>query len=284
MSPSLKGKNAIITGGSRGIGFSISQQLVSEGAKVVICSRTKSDLKKALKLLNEKETVAYGKVCDISKLSGCKKLIKFSQGKLNRIDILVNNAGIYGPIGPFEKTDLKFWRKTIEINLLGMVYLTHLIIPLMKKIGSGKIINLCGGGVGGSNVKPRISAYFTSKIAIAGFSEALAEELKDVNIQVNSISPGAANTYLNDYLLKQGPIKAGKEFYEQSLKQKKEGGTPLEFASQLVAFLASTRSDHISGRLLSAKWNPPNELKNIKFNQSLYKLRRIDQQSYYEKK
>lgn len=283
MAPTLKGKSAIITGGSRGIGFAIAKELISQEAKVVICSRTKSELKNALVLLNKNEKIAFGKVCDVSKLSECRKLIKFAQKKLEKIDILVNNAGIYGPIGLLEKSDLNHWKKTIEINLMGMVYCSNLVIPLMKKGGGGKIINLSGGGVGG-NIKPRISAYFTAKIAITGFSEILAEEVKDYNIQINSISPGAVNTYLNEYLLKQGPKKVGKEFYEQSLKQKKEGGTPPGLAAQLIAYLASSLSDHITGRLLSAKWNPPDKLKTVKLTQNLYKLRRIDQELYYEKK
>lgn len=283
MFPNLKGKSAIVTGGARGIGFVIAKELISQGAKVVICSRTKSELKNALVLLNKNEKIAFGKVCDVSKLSECKKLIKFAQKKLEKIDILVNNAGIYGPIDPLEKIDLKLWRKALEINLIGMVYLTSLIIPIMKKAAGGKIINLSGGGVGSSNVKPRISAYFTSKIAVAGFSEMIAEELKDHDIQVNSISPGAVNTYLNEYLLKMGPKKAGKEFYEQSLKQKKEGGTPPELAAQLVAFLSSDEANYISGRLLSAKWDNPERLKGKKLSQNLYKLRRIDNNLYYEK-
>lgn len=283
MSSRLTDKSAIVTGGSRGIGFSISQQLVAEGAKVVICSRTKSELKQALNLLNNNDTVAFGIVCDISKLNECKKLIKFSQKKIGKINILINNAGIYGPIGPLEKIDLKLWRKALEINLIGMVYLTSLIIPIMKKASGGKIVNLSGGGVGGSSIKPRISAYFTSKIAVAGFSEMIAEELKDYNIQVNAISPGAVNTYLNEYLLKMGPKKAGKEFYAQSLKQKKEGGTPPELAAQLVVFLASSESNHISGRLLSARWDSPQLLKKKNLSQNLYKIRRIDGKLYYEK-
>lgn len=278
----LSKKNAVITGGARGIGFAIAQELVSLEAKVVICSRTKPELQKALLDLNQKGKVAYGIVCDVSKLSDCKKLIKFAQNKLKKIHILINNAGIYGPIGPFEKINLKDWQKALQINLMGMVYCSYLVVPLMEKNGGGKIINLCGAGVGGKSL-PQFSSYFTSKFAVAGFSEVLADELKEKNIQVNSISPGAVNTYLNEYLIKQGSQKSGKEMYEQALIQKSTGGTPPQLAAQLVVYLASDNSNHISGRLLSAKWNPPKDLEKVKLGNNLYKLRRIDQELYYEK-
>lgn len=280
----LSNKVILITGGARGIGFEIAKELTAQGAKVVICSRTRSDLQEALKKLNKKKKVAFGTICDVSTLDDCRKLIKFSRSKLKKIDILVNNAGVYGPIGPFEKVSLKDWQKALQINLMGMVYCSYLVIPQMLKNGRGKIINLCGAGVGGSKTMPNFAAYFTSKFAVAGFSEVLADELKEKNIQVNSISPGAVNTYLNEYLIKQGPQKSGYDMYEQALKQKKSGGTPPKLAAELVAYLASDKSNHISGRLLSAKWNPPKYLKKVKLGNNLYKIRRIDQELFYEKK
>lgn len=245
----LQNKSAVITGGARGIGLSIAEEFVKLGAKVVICSRTKSDIQKVLKVLNIKDKVAFGRVCDISKYEDCKDLIKFAKSSLGKIDVLINNAGIYGPIGQLDKIDLNYWHKTLEINLMGMIYCSSLIIPLMDKNGGGKIINLCGAGVGENKTMPNFTAYFTSKFAVAGFSEVLADELKGKNIQVNSISPGAVNTSLNEYLIKQGPKKSGREMYDIALKQKKEGGTPPQLAAKLIVYLASDEADHISGRL-----------------------------------
>lgn len=282
---SLRNKCVVVTGGSRGIGFTIAQQFINEGSEVVICSRSKQELQKALQILNKDNIVAFGKVCDVSNLSDCKKLIKFAKDKLKKIDILVNNAGVYGPIGPLQKIDLNEWHKALEINLLGVVYCSHLVIPVMEKNGGGKIINLCGAGVGGNKTMSNFTSYFTSKFAIAGFSEVLSDELREKNIQVNSISPGAVNTYLNEYLIKQGPKKSGREMYEQAIRAKEEGGTPPISAAKLVTFLASNNSDNISGRLLSAKWNPPESLRKVKkISGNLYKLRRIDQELFYEKK
>lgn len=279
----LKNKVAIITGGTRGIGLAIAKELTKNGAKVVICSRTKSDLDIALKQLNIKKQQAIGILCDVSKISDCKKLIKFSLKNYGEINILVNNAGIYGPIGPLETLNLREWKEALDINLLSMVILSHQIIPLMTNQGGGKIINLCGAGIGGKNTLPRFSLYFTSKMAVAGLTEVLAAETTDKNIQINCISPGAINTYFNAYLISQGPEKAGNFIYKNALKLKKEGGTSPTLAAKLIAFLSSNQSDHITGRLLSAKWDLIPDLKKTILSNNYFKLRRIDQILFYEK-
>ncbi len=279
----LEGNVAIVTGGTRGIGLAIAKELTENGAKVVICSRTQSDLDNALKQLSAVKRQAMGMSCDVSKISDCKKLINFAIDHYSKINILVNNAGVYGPIGPLETLDLREWKKALDINLLSMVILSHQIIPLMAKQGGGKIINLCGAGIGGKNTLPRFSLYFTSKMAVAGLTEVLAAEVTDKNIQINCISPGAVNTYFNEYLINQGPEKAGDFFYKNALKLKKEGGTSPKLAAKLVAFLSSHQADHITGRLLSAKWDLIPDLKKMIVSNNFFKLRRIDQTLFYEK-
>ena len=157
---------------------------------------------------------------------------------------------------------------------------------IMKKQKQGKIINVSGGGIGGPNINPNFSAYTTSKAAVAGFTEVIAKELKSFNIQVNVISPGAVNTRLLDQVLEAGEI-AGKDFLEKSKKQKIDGGTTPEKAAKLAIFLATTESDHITGKLLSAVWdNYENfdKMKNKIAESSFYNLRRIDDFMFYESK
>jgi len=275
----LEGKVAIVTGGARGIGLAIATELTKNGAKVVICSRTQSDLDNALKQLNTTGSQGAGMLGDVSKISDCK----FSLTNYGKINILVNNAGVYGPIGPLETLDLPEWEKALDVNLLSMVILSHQIIPLMTKQGGGKIINLCGAGIGGKNTLPRFSLYFTSKMAVAGLTEVLAAEVANKNIQINCILPGAVNTYFNKYLINQGPEKAGKSIYQNALKLKKEGGASPKLAAKLVAFLSSHQANHITGRLLSAKWDLITNLKKMSLNNNIFKLRRIDQYLFYEK-
>lgn len=280
----LKGKKAIIIGGTRGIGFAITEELIRQGADAIICSRTTSQLKSATDRLKNKGQKVYGITVNAAQYSQCKKLVNFALRKFGKIDILINNAGIYGPIGKLEENNFRHWHETIKINLLGMVYCSQLVIPIMKKQKSGKIINLCGGGVGSVKPPARFSAYFTSKMAVAGFTEVVASELDSFNIQVNCISPGGVNTFLTDYLIKQGPGKAGKEMYDTAVKQKLSGGIPPILTAQLVSFLCSEKSNHITGRLLSVKWNPVTSLeKNTDLSDNLYKLRRIDDYLFHEK-
>lgn len=279
----LTNKIAVVTGGSRGIGFSITQELLTQNAKVVICSRNSTQLKYAIKKLKKSSIQIFGIVADVSRLSDCKKLISFANKKLGPVDILVNNAGIFGSVGSLETNDPKLWLNTIKTNLLSMVYCSQLVIPSMKNNKRGKIINLCGAGVGSANTLPHFSAYYTSKGAVAAFTEVLSAELIDHNIEVNAISPGGVNTTLTDQLIKIGPLRAGKHMYSQALKQKQTGGTPPGLAAEMVSFLASDEANHLTGRLLSANWNSIKDLKKTSLPKNLYKLRRIDNFTFYEK-
>jgi 3-oxoacyl-[acyl-carrier protein] reductase len=170
------------------------------------------------------------------------------------LDILVCNAGVYGPKGPLEAIDWAEWQLAIAINLLGTVYSCRAVIPSFKKQGFGTIILLSGGGA--TKPMPYLSAYAASKAAVVRFGETLAEELRDSNIAVNSIAPGALNTRLLAEVLEAGPERVGPAFYEQSLRQSREGGTPLELGAALCVFLASNDGTGLTGKLISAVWDP----------------------------
>jgi len=146
----------------------------------------------------------------------------------------------------------------------------------MKRVGRGKIINLSGGGA--TTPLPRISAYAASKAAIVRLTETLAEELREFTIAVNAVAPGALNTRLLDEVLAAGSDVVGKEFYEKSLKQRDSGGAPLEKAARLCVYLASEVSDGITGKLISAPWDPWESLHEYReqlAKSDVYTLRRI---------
>jgi NAD(P)-dependent dehydrogenase (short-subunit alcohol dehydrogenase family) len=146
----------------------------------------------------------------------------------------------------------------------------------MKKKGSGKIINLSGGGA--TNPLPRLSAYAASKAAVVRLTETLAEELREHSIMVNAIAPGALNTRLLDEVLEAGPELVGSEFYEKALKQRETGGAPIEKGVALCVYLASSASDGITGKLISALWDPwenLGELRSELEKSDIYTLRRI---------
>lgn len=280
----LKGKTAIVTGGSRGIGFVIAHELVNAGFKVVICSRSKNQLNNEVKKLSNGDKNVFGTVADVSNFAECEKLINFAKSKMGRIDVLVNNAGIFGPVGLLETNDPKAWEDVLATNVLAAVFCSKLVIPIMKKQRGGKIINLAGAGVGGSKSIPRFSSYYTSKTAVVNFTECLAAELQPFNIRVNSIAPGAVASELTLGLLKMDKSQVGDDMYQTSKKLLEQGGTPPELAGKLVAFLASKEANHITGRLLSAKWDKIEDLKKAKrLPDNLYRLRRIDNEFFCEK-
>lgn len=281
----LKGKVAIVTGGSRGIGFAIAKELIEAGAEVIICSRNKDQLNETVRSLSNPSKRAFGIVADVSQFEDCQKLIDFAYSQKKKIDILVNNAGMFGPIGLLETNDPEEWKEILAINVLGTVYCSKLVIPYMKKQGSGKIINLAGAGVGSPYAHPRFSGYFTSKAAVVGFTETLAEELEKDNIQVNAIAPSAIATEMQFNLLKMDKSLVGEKMFHAAEELLEQDDIPVKLAAKLVVFLSLEKANNITGRLLSSKWDPIETFTEAeKFTQNQYRLRRIDNKKFFEKK
>jgi NAD(P)-dependent dehydrogenase (short-subunit alcohol dehydrogenase family) len=275
----LKGRNAIITGGNQGLGLAIAQAYLQSGANLFLCARNGELLEQVRDDLSRQATpgqIVTTLDADISKLSEVEKVFARAQSIFPQIHILVNNAGVYGPLGKIEEVDWADWVKAVEINLLGSVLMCRAVVPHFRKNGYGKIIQISGGGA--TNPLPRISAYAASKAAIVRFTETLAEETRPDHIDVNAIAPGALNTRLLDEVLAAGPEKVGAGFYEKSRKQKSQGGTPLIRGAQLSVFLGSAASDGITGKLISAVWDPweelPSHLNDLQ-ESDIYTLRRI---------
>ncbi|MGE5526731.1 MAG: SDR family NAD(P)-dependent oxidoreductase, partial [Rhodospirillaceae bacterium] len=213
---------------------------------------------------------------DVSSKADVEKIVATALTEFGRIDVLVNNAGIYGPKGPIDEIDWPEWVKAIEINLYGSILMTRGVLPSMKKAGSGKIVQLSGGGA--TNPLPCISAYAVSKAGIIRFVETVAEEVRQYNVHVNAIAPGALNTKMLDEVLEAGPEKVGRAFYERSVKQKERGGAPLERGAALAVYLGSSLSDGITGKLISAMWDPWESLDEHRAEldgTDVYTLRRI---------
>lgn len=188
----LTEKVAIVTGGTKGIGFAIAGRLVQEGAKVFVCSRTRSDLEDAIERLTQLGEAA-GKLCDVRVEEQVKAVLESCEKNFGGVDILINNAGM----GLFDKTVEEMssdeFRQTLETNLFGVFYACHHAIPMMKKRGGGYIFNI--SSLAGQNPHPRMAAYNASKFGLNGFSEALMQEVRHENIKVSYICPGSVNTY-----------------------------------------------------------------------------------------
>lgn len=251
----LAGKTAVITGASQGLGFEISRAFLREGANVLICARTDADLQSARERL---EIEAPGRVlaepADVSSEPDMKRVFDRFSRTHDVLDILVCNAGVYGPKGTIDAVDWDAWRRAIDINLLGPVLCCRTFLPLLERARRSKIIILSGGGA--TKPLPGLSAYATSKAAVVRFGETLAEELRSRSIDVNLVAPGALNTRLLDEVLESGPERVGRAFYEACLRQKQSGGTPLAQGANLCVYLGSEASDGITGKLISAVWDP----------------------------
>jgi NAD(P)-dependent dehydrogenase (short-subunit alcohol dehydrogenase family) len=279
MVKALENRFAIITGASVGLGFEIAKKYLEAGASVMICARDEVLLHRAAQTLRTMAATrqsVFALPADVSKLEDVTALIDVALREFGRLDVLVNNAGIAGPSGAIDDIDWEEWIRAIQINLLGSVLVCRAILPHFKSLARGKIIQLSGGGA--TNPMPGLSAYATSKAAVIRFMETLAEETRANHIDVNAIAPGALNTRMLDEFLAAGPDRIGRALYERSLQQKRDGGVPLGKAADLAVFLGSSLSDGITGKLISAVWDPweslPNHLNDLN-GTDVYALRRI---------
>ncbi len=271
----LEGRNAIITGANQGLGLAIAHAYVNAGANVMLCARDAAKLDEAANELRASGRTVLAEAADVSREEDCTRVVQRAVEQLGSVEILVNNAGIYGPLGAIEENDWDEWKRALEINLYGSVLMCRAVLPHMRKAGYGKIIQLSGGGA--TNPLPRISSYAASKAAIVRFAETLAEETRGAGIDINSIAPGALNTRLLDQVLEAGAERVGESFYARAIKQKETGGAPLDRGADLAVFLASSESDGLTGKLLSAVWDPWEELmtKLGELPHDVYTLRRI---------
>jgi NAD(P)-dependent dehydrogenase (short-subunit alcohol dehydrogenase family) len=273
----LKNLNALITGGSQGLGKIIAEFFLREGANVVICSRGEKELLATRDKLAKKFPAqkVFAKTCDVSSEAQVNELVALALRELGSLQALVLNAGIYGPMGATESVSLDEWKRALEINLYGVLLPSRAVIPHFKKAGHGKIVVLSGGGA--TNPLPNISAYAASKAAVIRLMETLAEELKPFHVDVNAVAPGALATRLVDEVLAAGPEKVGAAFFEKNKNWKEKGAVPLELGASVAVYLASAQSDGITGKLISAQWDPWEKLHEFKgdLGGDIYTLRRI---------
>jgi len=273
----LKNVNALITGGSQGLGKVIAEHFLREGANVVICARGEKELQATRGELAGKFPAqkVLSQTCDVSNEKQVHDLLAFTLGGFGSLHVLILNAGIYGPMGPTESVSLDEWRRALDINLYGVLLPCRAAIPYFKQAGRGKIIVLSGGGA--TNPLPNISSYAASKAAVVRLMETLAEELKPFHVDVNAIAPGALKTRFVDQVLAAGPEKVGADFFAKNKKWSETGAVPLELGARTAVYLASAQSDGITGKLISAQWDPWEKLHEFKSDLvgDIYTLRRI---------
>lgn len=278
-SHSLQGRSAIVTGASQGLGLAIARAFASAGANLIICARDQQTIDAARDDVAGHSAAGARVVAtraDVSREEDVRRLTAEAFAAFGRIHILVNNAGVYGPMGSIDQVDWTEWVRAIEINIYGSVLPIRAMLPHFREHRYGKVIQLSGGGA--TTPLPRITAYAAAKAAIVRLAESVALDVKEEGIDVNSIAPGALNTRMMNELIAAGPDAVGQAFFDRMRKVADEGGTPLERGAELAVFLASADSDGITGRLLSAPWDPWETLQQHRGDldsSDIYTLRRI---------
>lgn len=242
----FKGKVALITGGTEGIGLATARQFLKEGAKVVITGRTEEKGRRALRELNKLGIAEFIKG-DVSCSADAKRMVDRTVRRFGRLDILFNNAGIYLEKFAEDTTEAE-WDRVLDINLKGTFLVTKFAIPYMKKQRGGSIINNSSdAGIIGNRTCP---AYCASKGGITVMTKAMALDYAKFNIRVNCVNPGNINTpMLEREALASRNVKA----YLRSVDDVQpigRVGRPEEVANA-VLFLASDEASFITGTALS---------------------------------
>ena len=196
----LKGKNAVITGASKGIGKSIAKRLAQSGVNLVLAARTRSTLDETTgEIKKESNVEVFGVSCDVSRLIDLENLVKTCLGRLGKIDILINNAGVSSQ-HPFDQQPLDDLERLAHTNYLGYVRLTRLVIPHMIEKKCGAVINMISGSVLVEPVPRNFLVYSSLKVGLRAFSKGLFWEMRDHGIKVTAIMPGVTDTDLTGKL------------------------------------------------------------------------------------
>lgn len=188
----LTGKVAIVTGASRGIGQAIAERYAEAGAKVVISSRKQEGLDAVVKGITDKGETALAVAAHNGQKEALQALAQAALDAYGRIDILVNNAATNPHFGTLLEAEDSLWQKTIEVNIMGNMWLTQAVVKQMKRQGGGKIINVAS--INGLRPGRMQGIYSMTKAAIISLTQTLAMELASENIQVNAIAPGLVQT------------------------------------------------------------------------------------------
>jgi short-subunit dehydrogenase len=187
----LRGKVALITGGSRGLGLVMARALVDRGARVALCARDADELARAKAELAAIGGEVYTAVCDVTDRDAILELVTAIEDDFGPIELLINNAGII-QVGPLETMTADDFEQALDVNLRGPLHASLAVLPAMRKRKAGRIVNIAS--IGGKIAMPHLAPYATSKFALVGLSEAMRAELAPDNIFVTTVCPGLMRT------------------------------------------------------------------------------------------
>src|SRR6266566_209989 len=239
----LKGRVALVTGASRGIGSAISEALAEQGAQVVLSSRKQTDLDDEAARINTRfPEQAVGIAAHAGRPEDLQRLVEEVMNRFSRIDILINNAATNPYFGPVLGAELSAWDKTFEVNLRGIFVLTRLVYRVSMEAHGGAIVNIAS--IGGIRPGLGLGVYNVSKAAVIMLTRQLARELGG-QVRVNAVAPGLVKTRFAEALW------GNQEILDRVLAQNPMGriGVPSEVAAA-VLFLASDAASYVNGEVL----------------------------------
>lgn len=268
---SVKDKTVLITGAGRGIGKRLAIGFAAQGARVGLLARSKTELDLADLEIEHNGGLSLRLRADVRDYEQVAAAVERMRVHYGSINILICAAGVQGPIGPLAESSPHEWGEAIQINLVGAVNACRAVLPHMIAHRHGKILLLSGDGA--ESPRMNFSAYAASKAAMVRMAECLAEEVRDNNIQVNCMEPGLTYTSMTDEILRAAD-RAGWKEAEEAAQVRATGGVAPDKQIQLALFLASERSNHISGKLIhvSDDWK---RMEHSNVHSEIYTLRRV---------
>jgi len=198
MAGSLEGRKALITGASSGIGEATAVALAREGATVALGARRRDRLEDVISSINGDGGRASVYEVDVGDEPAARSFVERAAGEMGGVDILVNNAGVM-LLGPIEGADVDEWRRMIDVNVLGLLYCTHAVLPIMREGGGGHVINI--SSVAGRNANFGSGVYNLTKFGVVAFSESLRQEavVSKSGVRVTCVEPGFVGTELQGH-------------------------------------------------------------------------------------
>jgi len=193
----LRGKVALITGGSRGIGKAIATAYAREGARVFICARKEIDVQKAVTEIESFGARAQGGAGDVGKIEDAQRMVQSAAAQFGRIDIIVNNASLLGPRVPVANYPVATWEEVLRVNLIGPFLMIQEALQVMIPQRQGSIINVSSGV--GRIGRARWGAYAASKFGVEGLTQIVADEVRESGVRANAINPGPTRTEMRAF-------------------------------------------------------------------------------------
>lgn len=273
----LLGEVCIVTGAGRGLGARVADALAAQGGRLALTGRDAGSLAAVAERLRTHGDAPFWSAFDVRDPAAAAQFCADVESRLGVPSVLVNNAAVLGPVGAIIDVDLADWWAALETNLLGVASMTAVVGRAMARAGRGVIVNLSGGGIGGSRVAGAISAYTSSKAAVVQLTETTAKELGPYGVRVVAVAPGAFATDFTASIVAAGPLVAGEELFESTVRDRGQDGDWAAFEAML-RYVISPEAAWLNGRLVSARWETPEGLRSAAAggDASLYRLRRVD--------